>query len=180
MSMFNSSRVRTGRPFAMILGVLGLLAADAATAEPAGAAVHDASVQRGRYLVQIGGCNDCHTAGYAEKAGDVPESEWLTGLAVGFQGPWGTSYPANLRLALQAMSEDQWLSYARVPRMPPMPWFNLRDMSDADLRAMYRYIRSLGAAGELAPPNAPPGGRVRTPVIVFVPQVPAQVAQAAR
>lgn len=180
MAMFNSSRARTGRPFATILVVMGLLAADAATADPAGTAVQDASVQRGRYLVQIGGCNDCHTAGYAEKAGDVPESEWLTGLAVGFQGPWGTSYPANLRLALQAMSEDQWLSYARVPRMPPMPWFNLRDMSDADLRAMYRYIRSLGAAGELAPPNAPPGGRVRTPVIVFVPQVPAQVAQAAR
>jgi mono/diheme cytochrome c family protein len=179
MSMFNSSRARTGRPFATILVVMGLLAADAATADPAGTAVQDASVQRGRYLVQIGGCNDCHTAGYAEKAGDVPESEWLTGLAVGFQGPWGTSYPANLRLALQAMSEDQWLSYARVPRMPPMPWFNLRDMSDADLRAMYRYIRSLGAAGELAPPNAPPGGRVRTPVIVFVPQVPEQVAHAA-
>lgn len=180
MSMFNSSRVRTGRPFATILVVMGLLAADAASADPAGTAVHDASVQRGRYLVQIGGCNDCHTAGYAEKAGDVPESEWLTGLAVGFQGPWGTSYPANLRLSLQAMSEDQWLSYARVPRLPPMPWFNLRDMSDTDLRAMYRYIRSLGAAGELAPPNALPGGRVRTPVIVFVPQVPAQVAQVAR
>jgi uncharacterized membrane protein len=28
--------------------------------------------QRGRYLVQITGCNDCHTAGYAAAEGAVP------------------------------------------------------------------------------------------------------------
>ncbi len=177
MTGINSRRTRMGRPFAALLTIVGLCSVETAMADPAG---HDEAVQRGRYLVQIGGCNDCHTAGYAEQAGAVPESEWLKGQAVGFQGPWGTSYPANLRLTLQAMSEEQWLSYARLPRMPPMPWFNLRDMSDADLRAMYRYVRSLGAAGEFAPPNAPPGGRVQTPVIVFVPQLPAQVAQAVR
>ena len=59
------------------------------------------SVERGQYLVQIGGCNDCHTAGYAEKAGNVPESEWLIGAPVGFKGAWGTSYAANLRLTLE-------------------------------------------------------------------------------
>lgn len=175
MSIYDSRRVRIGRPLAAILVAFGIWSADVAAAEPAAQAE---ALQRGRYLVQIGGCNDCHTAGYAEQAGAIPEAEWLKGTAVGFQGPWGTSYPSNLRLALQAMSEEQWLSYARLPRLPPMPWFNLRDMSDADLRVMYRYIRSLGSAGELAPPNAPPGGRVRTPVIVFVPQMPVQVAQA--
>ena len=25
--------------------------------------------ERGRYLIKIAGCNDCHTAGYAEAAG---------------------------------------------------------------------------------------------------------------
>jgi len=177
MSIHDSRRVRIGRPLAAFLVAFGLWSADVAAAEPTG---HADALQRGRYLVQIGGCNDCHTAGYAEHAGAIPEVEWLKGTAVGFQGPWGTSYPSNLRLVLQAMSEEQWLSYARLPRLPPMPWFNLRDMSDADLRVMYRYVRSLGAAGELAPPNAPPGGRVRTPVIVFVPQISAQVAQAGR
>jgi mono/diheme cytochrome c family protein len=58
----------------------------------------DAQVKRGRYLVQIGGCNDCHTAHYPEKGGKVPEAQWLTGDALGWQGPWGTTYPTNLRL----------------------------------------------------------------------------------
>lgn len=30
-------------------------------------------LDRGRYLVKIGGCNDCHTSGYAQTAGKVPE-----------------------------------------------------------------------------------------------------------
>jgi hypothetical protein len=40
---------------------------------------------------------------------------------VGFKGPWGVSYPTNLRLSVQRMSEEQWLTYARAPRLPPMP-----------------------------------------------------------
>ena len=43
------------------------------------AAADDPAIKRGRYLVQIGGCNDCHTAGYAETAGNVPTDAWLTG-----------------------------------------------------------------------------------------------------
>jgi mono/diheme cytochrome c family protein len=130
-----------------------------------------ASVERGRYLVQIGGCNDCHTPGYAEAAGNVPVSDWLTGAPVGFQGAWGTSYAANLRLTLTGLTEDQWVTFARVPRRPPMPWFNLRDMSDADLRAMYRFVSELGPKGERAPPAAAPGVAVKTPVIVFEPRM---------
>ena len=34
---------------------------------------------RGRYLVEIGGCNDCHTPGYAMSGGKVPEKQWLVG-----------------------------------------------------------------------------------------------------
>ena len=130
-----------------------------------------ASVERGRYLVRIGGCNDCHTPGYAEKAGNLPESTWLMGGPVGFQGAWGTSYAANLRLTVNGLTEDQWVTFARVPRRPPMPWFNLRDMSDQDLRAMYSYIRELGPKGERAPAAAAPGVAVKTPVIVFEPRM---------
>lgn len=129
-----------------------------------------ATLERGKYLVTIGGCNDCHTPRYPESDGKVPESEWLTGVAVGFQGPWGTTYPANLRLALQAMSEDEWLKRARSAMRPPMPWFNLAAMTDADLKAIYRYIRSLGPRGTPAPQYAAPGQTVTTPYIVFVPQ----------
>lgn len=139
-------------------------------------------IERGRYLSIIGGCNDCHTSGYMEKAGKVPESEWLTGNALGFQGPWGTTYPANLRLLVNSMTEAQWVARARTPMRPPMPWFNLSAMSDADLRALHRYLRSLGAKGEPAPAYAQPGVAVKTPYINFVPQnLPqAQAAATAR
>jgi hypothetical protein len=52
-----------------------------------------------------------------------------------------------------------------------MPWFNLRDMSDDDLRAVYRFIRDLGPKGERAPAPAAPGVVVNTPVIVFEPRI---------
>lgn len=135
------------------------------------------SIERGRYLVQIGACNDCHTPGYLETAGRVPEGEWLTGLATGFQGPWGTTYPSNLRLRLRELTEEQWLERARTAMRPPMPWFNLRDMSDDDLRALYRYVLSLPPAGRPAPAFVAPGQPVTTPFYVFVPQnAPTQAA----
>jgi mono/diheme cytochrome c family protein len=158
------------------LAGLGLLASIAFSAGPVRAGDHDrARIERGRYLVKISGCNDCHTNGYAESGGAVPESQWLTGLPVGFEGPWGVSYPANLRLTMQRLTEQQWLATARAQRLPPMPWFALRDMSDDDLRALYMYVRSLGPAGEPMPAAVPPGRMASTPVIVFVPTRPGNV-----
>lgn len=68
---------------------------------------------RGKYLVVIGGCNDCHTIGYPESGGKTPESEWLTGAPVGFRGPWGTTYPANLRLTVAGIDEENWVTMTR-------------------------------------------------------------------
>jgi mono/diheme cytochrome c family protein len=48
-------------------------------------------VQRGRYLVTITGCNDCHTPGYAQTNGKVPEKQWLTGDMLGWRGTCGQS-----------------------------------------------------------------------------------------
>lgn len=154
---------------------LAAFASISATAAEPSASGHD----RGRFLVAFGGCNDCHTPGYAEKAGDMPEAEWLKGSNVGFRGPWGTSYPGNLRLDAARLSEAQWIAFARAPRLPPMPWFSLAALSDEDLLAMYRYIRSLGPAGDPAPLAAAPGVAVKTPFIVFEPQFDAQQVAAA-
>jgi mono/diheme cytochrome c family protein len=126
-----------------------------------------AAIERGRYVVKTSGCNDCHTPGYAQNAGQVNEAVWLTGDALGYQGPWGTTYPINIRLYLQSMTEQQWMQVARKPSRPPMPWFALRDMSDADLRAIYHYVRSLSPAGSAAPDFAAPGQAVKTPVVRF-------------
>lgn len=140
---------------------LGVVAADPL---PGG----DDPVQRGRYLVRIAGCNDCHTPNYAMSRGEVAERLWLTGDALGWSGPWGTTYATNLRLRLAGLSEEQWLHLVRSmePR-PPMPWFNLRSMSAADLKAIYAYTRALGAAGVPAPAYVPPGGQPAGPVVRF-------------
>ncbi len=139
---------------------------------PAGSAAggHAALVERGRYLVRIAGCNDCHTARYAETGGAVAEVDWLTGTSLGWRGPWGTTYPINLRLFMGQMSEAQWLAVARTVRSrPPMPWFALRDMTDDDLRAIYHFVRSLGPRGAPAPAYLPPGEAPRTPYVQFPP-----------
>ena len=51
-----------------------------------------------------------------------------------------------------------------------MPWFNLRDSSNADLIAVYRSMRSLGVAGKPIPATAEPGVAVNTPDLEFVPK----------
>jgi mono/diheme cytochrome c family protein len=142
----------------------------ATTACAAGTGRDTRLIERGKYLAQVSGCNDCHTPGYMRADGKVPVAQWLTGSAVGFQGPWGTTYPANLRLTLQDMTEAQWLKRARTPMRPPMPWFNLGSMSDLDLIALYRFVRSLGPAGEPAPDAAAAGVAVATPYFEFTPK----------
>ncbi|MEZ5652534.1 MAG: hypothetical protein R3E87_18500 [Burkholderiaceae bacterium] len=128
------------------------------------------TTERGRYLVMVGGCNDCHTPGFAESGGKTAVNEWLTGSLVGFQGPWGTTYPTNLRLSVQGMNEAAFLAKARTAMRPPMPSPSLMAMTDADLRSLYRFIRSLGLAGVAAPDYVPPGRVVNTPYVEFMPK----------
>lgn len=154
----------------LLSSALLLCAAFSASAYAADPPSEKHVIDRGRYLSQIGGCHDCHTPNYPESAGNVPREQWLTGSSVGFQGPWGTSYPVNLRLYVREMSEAQWLKRVREPMRPPMPWFNLRDMADRDLVALYRFLYALGPAGEPAPAPAAPGVAVNTPYFEFVPK----------
>ena len=143
------------------------LPAAAQQSKPA-AKPQNAQVERGRYLVKVAGCNDCHTAGYAMTGGKVPEAQWLMGDKLGWQGPWGTTYAANLRLYMASLSESGWVQTARsLKTRPPMPWFALHDMSDQDLKAIYHYVQWLGPAGELAPTYVAPGREAKTPVVRF-------------
>jgi mono/diheme cytochrome c family protein len=138
-----------------------------------------ADIERGRYLVKTSGCNDCHTPGYMPSAGKVDEKDWLTGDAMGWRGPWGTTYAANLRLYVQTLSENQWVERTRKGEArPPMPWFNLHAMTEDDLRAIYRYTKAMGPAGKPAPAYVPPGEEPQTPYFMMAPQMP-KSAQAA-
>ena len=152
--------------------------AAAAQAAPAAAPVD--LVARGEYLVRIAGCNDCHTAAYAENQGKVPKEQWLTGSPLGFHGPWGTTYASNLRLRMQDFSEDEWLAYsANLRTRPIMPDFAVRDMTEEDRRALYRFIRGLGPAGSPAPAALPPRQTPPLPHMALVlPPPPADAAGA--
>jgi mono/diheme cytochrome c family protein len=146
-----------------------LILAAAALAFPAVAQKPgDAQIKRGRYLVEIAGCNDCHTPGYAPSGGKVPEAQWLLGDALGWNGPWGTTYATNLRLYMQDLTEEQWVKKARaLNARPPMPWFNVRAMTSGDLRAIYRYVRSLKPLGTPAPAFLPPENSPPQPYVAF-------------
>ncbi len=139
-------------------------AAQAADPEPA---KQPPELIRGKYLVQIAGCNDCHTAGYAQSGGKVEESQWLLGDSLGWRGPWGTTYASNLRLAVKDMTAEQFVARARSPLRPPMPWFNLAAMRDSDVKAIYAYLKHLGPAGEPAPAFLPPDQAPAGPYIAF-------------
>lgn len=153
-----------------ILHCAGTLIAAFLAAQAWAGSKADADIRHGRYLIVTSGCNDCHTPGYMMKDGHVPEAEWLTGDAIGWQGPWGTTYAVNLRLLFSQIDEKAWLARARQPMRPPMPSPSLRAMSEADLRAIYRYVRSLEVKGQPAPPYVPPGGQVATPYFDLTPK----------
>jgi cytochrome c553 len=130
-------------------------------------------IEAGRYLALVGGCNDCHTPGYPQSGGAVPEPERLTGNPVGYRGPWGVSYATNLRLLTQSITENGWVKLIKDGKsLPPMPTANMSKMSEADLRALYQYIRSLGPKGEPEPENLPPGVEPKSPYENMMPVGP--------
>ncbi len=151
-----------------MLGFTGWAHAETGTPEKPAAGDDMKLVERGRYLSMIAGCNDCHTPGYLLSEGKVPQDLWLTGDKFGWRGPWGTTYAANLRMLVGAMTEDQWQAAARTLKTrPPMPWFGLNKMQEEDLKAIYRFIRYLGPAGEAAPAYVPPDQEPKTPYALF-------------
>lgn len=144
---------------------LCLVAASCLAAEP------DVSVKLGERVARIGGCHDCHTPGFPQAEGVLDPAKALIGNPVGYNGPWGTTYAANLRIVAADRSEDQWVDFMKTIRTrPPMPWFNLHYLEENEARSLYQYIRSLGDVGKAAPAYVPPGEKPQTPFVVMIPQ----------
>jgi mono/diheme cytochrome c family protein len=189
MSVMNTNKTNPTVKYAA-LGFGGMLAVIAATAAPwlrgqspesapmDARVVGKSQVEAGRYLVLIGGCNDCHTPGYDQKGRAVPEEQWLTGVPLGWRGPWGTTYPSNLRLVLSKFqSAEEFVSMCRTRNArPPMPWESLHSMSDDDLKSIYAYIKSLPVTGEPTPQYVPPGAEPKTPYLLLDPDAARRVA----
>jgi mono/diheme cytochrome c family protein len=87
-----------------------------------------------------------------------------------FVGPWGISYAANLTpdstTGIGAWSEETFIKTLRTgkhlgmengrPILPPMPWYNLANLSDDDFHAIYAYLRSLPPIVNRVPGPVPP------------------------
>ena len=84
-------------------------------------------------------------------------------------GPWGVSFAINLTPD-KATGTGSWTEAAFIKAMrtgkhlgagrailPPMPWFNIGQMTDDDLKAIFAYLQSLKPIQNEVPMPIPPG-----------------------
>lgn len=159
-------------------------------------------VARGKYLVMVAGCNDCHTpkvmtpqgpspdptrtlSGHpaGEKLPDVPSGvlapeKWgalTNNNLTAWAGPWGVSFTKNLTpdkaTGLGSWTEAMFIKALRTGKdmgegrqiLPPMPWQDFGQMTDADLKAIYAYLQSLPPVSNAVPDPVPPQGDATAP-----------------
>jgi len=90
-------------------------------------------------------------------------------------GPWGVSFTRNLTpdtaTGLGSWTPEMFIKAMRTGKdmgegrdiQPPMPWFNVAQMTDNDLRAMFAYLGSLKPIENAVPdPISPSGERLPT------------------
>jgi|SRR5271170_1449623 len=157
-------------------GICSIAAACAATALTAAFAypahADEAQVQRGKYLVTIAGCSDCHTPGAL--IGKTDMARYLGGSDVGFAIPGlGVYYGQNLTpdkaTGLGDWSNDQIVAAIRTGKRPDggmlfpvMPYPALAHLTDEDAQAIVAFLKSLPAVtnkvpGPLGPKDNPAG-----------------------
>jgi mono/diheme cytochrome c family protein len=135
------TRFTAARALALIL--LSTLTATACSDAMAESDVPQATIERGKYLVAVGGCNDCHTplkmgpegpapdmdrmlSGHPEnfpiaRQAASPGREWMISIAAtgtAYSGPWGVSFTANLtpdrNTGLGIWTEDMFIRAMRT------------------------------------------------------------------
>lgn len=158
-------------------------------------AEEQALAARGEYLVNAMACADCHTpkvpgpdgpvpdmarhlAGHPEElvmppAPDLGDGPWVatvSGSMTAWDGPWGTSFTANLtpddETGLGRWSFDTFAATVKSSRhmgqgrpiLPPMPVEILQALTGDDLRAVFAYLQSLPPVSNRVPAPLPPRG----------------------
>jgi len=110
-------------------------------------------VARGKYLVSVAGCNDCHTPGYF--FGKPDTSRFLGGSEVGFEIPGagifhGPNLTPDKETGLGSWSDAQIVTALTTGKRPDgrelagvMPWRAFANFTQADLSAIVAYLRTL-------------------------------------
>lgn len=135
-------------------------------------------VRRGRYLVTIMVCNDCHTDGAL--AGKPDSGRYLAGSWIGFEVPGiGVVYPRNLtsdpETGLGRWTDEEIVRAVKQgqgrdgrPLAPIMPWHAYTVLSEDDTRAVVAFLRSLTPVRFAPPVNAKPGDKAPAPYMTIV------------
>jgi len=157
------------------LPALILAAAFGATAAHAA----DSQIERGKYLVTIAGCNDCHTPGYF--LGKPDFSRTLGGSDVGFAIPGvgafvGRNLTPDKETGLGDWTDQQILAALTTGMRPDgrklapvMPWQELAALAPDDAKAIVAYLRSLPPVNNAVPGPFGPSDTPSTLVFIIVP-----------
>jgi len=135
-------------------------------------------VARGHYLTTVTGCNDCHTPGTFWGAPDTTRT--LSGSELGWKGPWGVTYAANLtpepQTGIGAWSESDIITAIRVGKspdgtmlLPPMPWPDYAFLTDEDAKSIAKYLKTIPPVMHKVPDRMPPGAKAKGSIIAFPP-----------
>ncbi|HEX9167942.1 MAG TPA: cytochrome c [Roseiarcus sp.] len=157
-------------PFVVVAGILGGSAAGLAD---------DGAIARGKYLVTLASCNDCHTPGYF--LGKPDFSRTLGGSDVGFAIPGlgafvGPNLTPDKETGLGKWTDDQTISAITAGvtpdgrRLAPiMPYAGLSHLTSDDAHAIVAYLRSLPPVKNAVPGPFGPKETPTTLVFVIVP-----------
>jgi len=105
--------------------------------------------KRGKYLVTIAGCADCHTPQDAHGQ-PLAGMDFAGGLIL--DGPWGRVASANITPDPSGIPYYDLAMFTKTIRTGSaearqinqiMPWNIYRGMSDEDLAAVFAYIKTL-------------------------------------
>jgi mono/diheme cytochrome c family protein len=153
---------------------LSLFATSGATAQ-----ADDAQIQRGKYLVSITGCSDCHTPG--GMLGQPDMQRYLGGSDVGFAIPnvgiyVGPNLTPDKETGLGSWTPDQVIAAIRTGRRPDgrmlsevMPFPGFSHLTDEDVQAIVAFLESLPPVKNKVPGPFGPKDKATTFVSVVIP-----------
>jgi mono/diheme cytochrome c family protein len=157
-----------GQRLARILTAAALLSAPAV-------AIAETPVERGKYLVVVGGCSDCHTPGTFLGKPDM--TRFLGGSDVGFAIPGlgvfvGRNLTPDKETGIGAWTDEQIVKAMTTGQRPDgrtlapiMPWQALSQLTSADTQAIVAYLRSIPPVKN--PVAGPFGPNDKPSVLVF-------------
>ena len=117
------------------------------------AAADDAKIARGRYLVSIAGCSDCHTPGGMLGSPDM--KRYLGGSDVGFSIPGqgvfvGQNLTPDAETGIGKWTSEQIVTAIRKGKTPDgwelsgvMPYNSFVNLTDEDAFAIAAFLKSL-------------------------------------